>query len=115
VDVETRTVRALGRPPSVTLAAIDGLYFHRGALIAIQNVAVTNRVARLYLNPALDAVERLEVLERRNPLFNLPTTGAVAGSDFYYIANSQIRNLKDGKILSREKLRPVQILKVRLP
>ena len=43
------------------------------------------------------------------------TTGAVAGSEFYYIANTQLRNLKDGKILSREKLRPVQILKVRLP
>ncbi len=72
-------------------------------------------MVRFYLNPALDRVERLEVLERRNPIFNIPTTGAVAGSEFYYIANTQLRNLKDGKILSREQLRPVQILKVRLP
>lgn len=115
VDVETRAVRALGRPRTVTLATIDGLYFHHGTLVAIQNFAVTHRIARFYLNAALDRVERFQVLERRNPIFDIPTTGAVAGNEFYYIANSQLRNLKDGKILSREKLRPVQILKVRLP
>ncbi len=60
-------------------------------------------------------MQRVEVLERRNPRFEIPATGTVARDEFYYIAISQLRNLKDGKILSREKLRPVQILKVRLP
>lgn len=114
VDVATRGVHALARPSTVTLATVDGLYFYRGSLIAIQNGVMTHRVARFYLNSSLDRVNRFEVLERRNPWFDVPTTGAIVGREFYYIANSQLHNFDKGRIISREKLRPVQILKVKL-
>jgi hypothetical protein len=48
----------------------------------------------------------LDVLERRNPLFDGVTTGVVAGGDFFYMANIQDEK-KDG-------FGPITILKLRL-
>jgi hypothetical protein len=47
------------------------------------------RVVRLILGRDLRAIKRFEVLERRNPLFDGVTTGVIAGSDFFYMANIQ--------------------------
>jgi len=45
----------------------------------------------------------------------LPTTGAIRGSDFYFIANSQIDNLNGDKILDLTLLEPVRIGVIHLP
>jgi hypothetical protein len=71
-------------------------------------------VARFYLNSALDRVEKAEVLERGNPLFDVPTTGVLVGGAFYYIANSQLHNYGAKGIVDRAKLHPVSILKLKL-
>jgi hypothetical protein len=56
------------------------------------------------------------VLEYRTPLVDeTPTTGAIAGEDFYFISNSQVDNIQDGKILDPSKLSPIKIGVVRLP
>jgi hypothetical protein len=47
------------------------------------------RVVRLTLARDLRAIERFEVLERRNPLFDGVTTGVVVGGDFFHMANIQ--------------------------
>lgn len=54
------------------------------------------------------------MLERGNPLFDIPTTGAVAGGTFYFVANSQLRNYGAKGIVDRAKLRPISILKLKL-
>ena len=54
------------------------------------------------------------MLERGNPLFDIPTTGAVAGGTFYLVANSQLRNYGAKGIVDRAKLRPISILKLKL-
>ncbi len=41
------------------------------------------------LSRDLRAIDRFEVLERRNPLFDGVTTGVLAGGDFFYMANIQ--------------------------
>ncbi|HEY6346834.1 MAG TPA: SMP-30/gluconolactonase/LRE family protein [Bryobacteraceae bacterium] len=89
VDLKTNAAMPIGRPSGLCLAAIDGLYFYRGALIAIQNGFMTPRVARFSLSRDLRAIERVEILERRNPLFEGITTGVVVGDDFFYMANVQ--------------------------
>jgi sugar lactone lactonase YvrE len=89
VDLKTQSAAAIGRPDDLCLATIDGLYFHRGELIAIQNAFMTPRVVRLTLTHDLRTIKRFEVLERRNPLFDGVTTGVVAGGDFFYMANIQ--------------------------
>lgn len=96
----------IGRPANLCLAMIDGLYFHRGALIAIQNGFMSPRVVRFNLTSDLRTIDRFEILERRNPLFEGVTTGVVAGSDFFYMANIQ-----DEKKASFD---PITILKLRL-
>jgi hypothetical protein len=89
IDLKTNLARPIGRGSGLCLAAIDGLYFYRGALIAIQNGFMTPRVVRLGLSPDLRAIERFDVLERRNPLFEGITTGVVVGDEFFYMANIQ--------------------------
>ena len=114
IDLESGSVRGLAHPASVSLASIDGLYFHHNSLIAVQNGCIAHRVARFFLNPALDGILKAEVLERGNPLFDIPTTGAVAGGTFYFVANSQLHNYGAKGIADRAKLRPISILKVKL-
>lgn len=65
------------------------LYFYNGTLSAIQNGFMTPRIARFSLSHKLHAIERLEILERRNPPFEGVTTGVVAGDEFFYMANIQ--------------------------
>jgi hypothetical protein len=98
-----------------TLAGVDGLYWFRGSLVAIQNGIGTPRVASFKLSPDGARVTRVTVLEYRTTLTALPTTGAIRGSDFYFISNSQIDNLNGDKILDPTRLEAVRIAVVHLP
>jgi SMP-30/Gluconolactonase/LRE-like region len=98
-----------------TLAGVDGLYWYRGSLVAIQNGIGTPRVAVHKLAGDGTRVAKVTILEFRTTLSVLPTTGAVRGSDFYFIANSQIDNLNGDKILDVTRLEPVHIAVVHLP
>ena len=105
----------LPSPDDVTLVGIDGLSFFRGALVAVQNGMEPNRVAYFPLAPTLDRVTGVRVLERGNPAFEIPTTGAVAGDSYFFIANSQLRALTPEGVQEPEKRKPVVILKLDLP
>jgi hypothetical protein len=106
VDLKTHAVAPIAHPTDVCLATIDGLYFYRGALIAIQNGIMTPRVVRFALTRDLRAIDRFDVLERRNPLFEGVTTGVVVGGEFFYMAN--IQNEK------KTGFNPIAILKLHL-
>ena len=106
VDLKSGTSAPIRRPTDLSLVFIDGLYFYRGNLIAIQNGYMTPRVIRLELSRNLRVVERFEILERRNPLFNGITTGVIAGRNFFYMANVQ-----DDR---QSAFDPITILKMRL-
>jgi hypothetical protein len=54
------------------------------------------------------------VLENRTQFTTLPTTGAIHGNLFYFIANSQIDNLNNDKIMDVTALSPVRIAVVPL-
>ena len=87
--LKTKAVTDLAVSEDVVAAGIDGLYFHRDSLVGIQNGIGPGRVMRYHLS-APTVIARAEILESRNPLFAVPTTGAVCGDDFFYIANTQI-------------------------
>ena len=89
VDPASGKTRPIARPPSVCLASIDGLYAYRRSLIAIQNGPMTPRVVRLHLDSTWERIIKLEVLERRNPIFDGVTTGVLTSRDFYFTANMQ--------------------------
>lgn len=93
---------------------IDGIYFHRGNLIAIQNGFRPHRVARFVLNKDFTAITKSETLEANHADFNEPTLGVKVGNDFYYIANSQWALVgEDGK-LAEDKLKEPIILRLKL-
>jgi hypothetical protein len=104
VDLKTHAATPIARPAGLCLAAIDGLYFHAGALIAIQNGFMTPRIARFSIARNLRTIEGFEVLERRNPLFEGVTTGVLAGDEFFYMANIQ-----DGKETGFNPIRVLQL------
>jgi hypothetical protein len=104
----------LGRGPNNTLAGIDGLYWHNGSLIAIQNGIGSPRVAAFRLSTDGARVEQTTVLENRTTFTVTPTTGAIHGNDFYFISNSQGDNLNGDRIVDPTKLQRVRIGVLRL-
>jgi len=114
VELATKRLRKLAHGTETTTAGIDGLYFANDSLIAVQNGIGPGRIVRFRLSPALDRITRTEVLESRNPKFNPPTTGAIAGPEFYYIANAQLGAI-DGSALKKDfKLEDILILNTRI-
>ena len=115
IDLRTRKHFNLEPAPGSTLLGCDGLYFYRRSLIATQNGTNPNRIIRLHLDRSMRAVERLEILEANNPLFDEPTLGVRVKDTFYYIANSQWGAVDNkGQLAPAEKLREPLILKVKL-
>lgn len=115
VDPATGRVRPLPHPPGVSPHGIDGLYWHESGLIGVQNGAGTERIVRYRLSGDGERVLGLDVLESRNPLFAIPTTGAIAGSAFYYIANSRLDQLSpEGRLRPGARLEDVVVLRAPL-
>ena len=89
VDLRRRVVSQVTAAEQVLTLGIDGLYFHDGSLIAIQNGVTPHRVVRLVLTPRGDRILRAEVLERAHPRHDEPTLGVLVGNTLFYVANSQ--------------------------
>jgi sugar lactone lactonase YvrE len=114
-DVKRAKLTQLSSAPNVALLGIDGLYFHKGSLLAIQNGTRPHRVVRISLSNDLQRAERLEVMEANNPVFDEPTLGVIVKDNFYYVADSQWGAVdKTGKLAPEEKLRETIILKMKL-
>jgi sugar lactone lactonase YvrE len=92
LDLETKSRKLL--ETSTPLNGIDGLAEHRGALIGIHNVLGRPRVVRIHPSES----NRVELLESKNPLLNVPATGVVAGDEFFFLANLGQKNA-DGHVL----------------
>lgn len=118
VDLRDKKARTLKLPDGASPVVIDGLYFYKGSLIAIQPFADQRKVVRYSLDEGANAFTKVEVIEPEHPLFQQPTTGVIVGGDFYYIANSQLqlfRSLyKPDAAYDKDKLRGVVVLRVRL-
>jgi hypothetical protein len=110
VDPDSGKSRAIGRPSNLCLATVDGLCYFRGSLVAIQNGVMTPRVVQFRLSGDEITIESFDVLERRNPLFDGITTGAIADGNFYYMANTQLDKAAGPDL----PLNPITILKVAL-
>jgi hypothetical protein len=114
-DLANAESRDIDPGPRSTLAGIDGLYWHNGNLIAIQNGIGSPRVAAFHLSSDGLRVTRTTVLENRTNFCLLPTTGAIRGSDFFFIANSQIDNMNNDKVMDTTRLEAIRIGVLRLP
>jgi hypothetical protein len=116
VDIATRQAQLLAKPRNIADANIDGLYFHKGTLVGIQNPDVhPGRVMRYYLNLSRNTIARAEVLEAYNPIFDVPTTGTLVGDFLYFAANPQLDKRKeDGSMPPPGVLQDIHIVKLKL-
>ena len=114
IDRATRTVTPLASADSVDALGIDGLYWHRGALIGVQG-GRRNRVQRFTLDDAGTRITAARVLEAHHPMFMNPTTGVLVGDTLFVVANSQFSSFTpDGQLFPMERLFETVILAVPL-
>jgi hypothetical protein len=67
------------------------------------------------LNPDRNTIERAEVLEAYNPIFDAPTTGTLVGDFLYFAASPQIdKRREDGSMPPPNQLQDIHIVKLKL-
>jgi hypothetical protein len=115
VDLSSGSSADVDPGPRNTVSQADGLYWHKGALIAVQNGIGSPRVAEFRLSKDGLRVGETKVLENRSPLSKLPATGAIKGNDFYFMTNTQIDNMNDDEVLDSTLLERIKIAVVHLP
>jgi hypothetical protein len=98
-----------------TMAGVDGLYWYDGGLVGVEYGTGAYRVMRWKLSPDGGEVKSSETLERGTEIVRDPTTGAILNGKFYFMANTGIENLDNGKISDPRKLEPLQIATLSLP
>jgi hypothetical protein len=115
IDVNAKKIGHLRPLSGATLLGIDGLYYHKGSLIGVQNGVTPQRIVRVSLSKDLSRVERLEVVEANNPIFLEPTLGVLVKDMFYFIANSQWPLIDEsGNLAAEDKLQDPVVLKIKL-
>ncbi|MGO9401873.1 MAG: YncE family protein [Terriglobales bacterium] len=87
LEIATKQVRWLSMAERFALNGIDGMYFDRGTLIAVQNGTAPERVVAFSLDTTLTKIQSETIIERATDMLD-PTHGVMVGNDFFYIANS---------------------------
>lgn len=111
VDVARRTVEMMTPSAGVDPIGVDGIYWHKGALIGIQG-GRRNRVQRFVIDIPGRRLTSAEVLEQNHPMFMNPTTGVIVGEDLYYIANSQFSSFRRGELFPMSRLFETVVLRL---
>ena len=117
VNLSTGEVLPLALPPRQNAAVIDGLYWHDGALIGVQNVTTPGRVIRLVLAPDGQRVVEVQTLQsHHHPAILEPTTAAIATDGLYLLTRTHVTRFGDqGTIERPDTVKPAVILRVPLP
>jgi sugar lactone lactonase YvrE len=102
-------------PPSgvLTLSGIDGLERHGSTLVAIQNVIGPGRVWAIELDADGRRLVSARILDDDHPRYRGPTTGAMAGDRFLYLADAFMQMGAGGMVPAPDGLRHA-ILELRL-
>jgi sugar lactone lactonase YvrE len=112
---DKRLVR-LDAPPDVAATGIDGLYLHRGWLIATQNGAEPRRVVALALDPAGGKIASQQILLSGDPRTRDLSLAAIADGALYLnAASGWAHYADDGTPDARQPAAPHAILKLALP
>jgi hypothetical protein len=95
----------------MTSLGCDGISWHEGAIVAVQNGVFPARIMRFELDSSLTKITSAAVLDQNPAVADEPTIGAIVGDEFFYVANSQWEKYNGaGELLPRATLkRPVLI------
>jgi streptogramin lyase len=104
-------------PARQTIAAMDGMYWWRGWILGVQNVTSPGRVIAAKLADDGVTVTEVRTLQsHHHPLFETPTTGAIAADGFHVLARTQLflyDSVKGHAEVSKRK--PPAVIRVPLP
>lgn len=89
VELASGRVTRLADAPGSTSLGCDGLVWHDGALVAVQNGLAPARIVRFVLDRAGERIVRADVLDRNVAVADEPTIGTVVDGELVYVANSQ--------------------------
>ena len=109
MDLRTNAAQDVKPAAHDTMAGVDGLYWYEGGLVGVEYGTGAYRVMRWKLSLDGREVKSSETLERGTKMVRNPTTGAILGGKFYFMANTGIENLDDGKIADPAKLEPLHV------
>jgi hypothetical protein len=115
IDIITKEIKSIGHTKYLLIGA-DGLYRYNNKLIAVQNVTFPEGIIEMQLSTDNTSITEIKHLLVGIPEFDTPTTGVIAGDEFYFIANSQLTQIigGGGKIKNPEKLKNTVIMKIKL-
>jgi len=116
MDLSTARPFSVGHSPdSLVVGVVSSLFWYDGSLILVQDNMVPQRVMRLKLDKDGRNVVTAMPLDAAKPEFTMLGNGAVAGDDFYFVANSQ-RELYDshGVLSDAKLLQPIKVYKSNL-
>lgn len=116
VDLDGGAVARLDDAPGSTSLGCDGIAWDRGAIVAVQNGVSPARIMRFVLDSEGRRIVRAELLDRNFEVADEPTIGAIVGSEFVYVANSQWEKYtEDGRRKPELRLATPVLLAVPLP
>lgn len=114
IDVETDDVVKVFAPEEILLKGIDGLYYYNNTLIAIHNGVKPYRVMQYFLDDTGQHILFGRVINQGGPSLGEPTLGQVKGGYFYYLANSSWGAYNENGELDLNKVKPVEIRRIKL-
>jgi hypothetical protein len=95
------------------LQETEGLYWHQGKLIAVQNGFAPQRVLSFTLEAGRARVSAQQIIESGPSLD--PTHGVIVSGSLYYIANAGWSQLSDdGTLRHGARLTPAIVMRTRL-
>jgi sugar lactone lactonase YvrE len=116
IDIASGAIAPLQPPAGENAAAIDGLYWHDGALIGIQNMTNPGRVVRLRLADDGRSIASVETLQSHHQrAFDEPTTAAITPDGLFVLARTQVTQFNDeGRLDRPETLANPLVLRIPL-
>ena len=102
VDLASGAVSPVVIPQDITLLGVDGLARSGQTLIAVQNGVAPQRLLRLWPTPDGKRLTRVETLAANLPDLDEPTSGAMRGDDFVFVARSQWTDFGDDGLKAAE-------------
>jgi sugar lactone lactonase YvrE len=117
VELAGGATMRLPQPDDVVTGGIDGLYWHDGALLGVQNAINPGRVVRIALTDGGMRIGSMTVLQsHHHPAFDEPTTGTLVDRrTLVVLANAQLNRLgPDGTVAEPRTLKPLVLLAIPL-
>jgi hypothetical protein len=113
IDLATRADRRLPGPPGLCLVGTDSLAHDGDRLYAVQNGVFPERIVELTMSRDWRRVVRWRTLVANLQMLSEPTSGAVRGNDYYFVARSQWSDFSDDGALKTEHPEPAVIARIR--